>query len=547
MSANPRVIPVTGMTCDQCATTLEHTLAALPGVQARVSYPKAHVLIEALGPTTLPEVVAAIRDAGYGARLPESGARHVAANGGGDLHVAIIGSGAAAFACAISASERGARVTMIEAGPVIGGTCVNTGCVPSKILIRAAQAAHDEAAPRIQGIAAPGGVIDWERLIRQQQARVDALRQAKYQDILDRNPRITLKPAAARFLSPRALALVDRAGREESLEADRFLIATGASPAIPALPGLAGTPFWTSTEALVAPQAPEHLLVLGASVVALELAQAFRRLGSQVTILARGRVLSRMDADLGAGLQAVFEQEGIRVLTACPASAVRYQKDTFTLDTPLGLVSGDRLLVATGRKPNTDHLDLAKAGVRTDAHGAITVDTHLRTSASGIYAAGDCGTLPPFVYVAAASGTRAGINMTGGDSTLDLRVMPTVIFTDPQVATVGLTETAARAQGLTTEVRTLALAHVPRAQVNFDERGFIRLVAESPSGRIVGAQVLAAEGGEVIQTAALAIRNAMTVTDLADQLFPYLTMVEGLKLCAQTFTKDVTALSCCAG
>ena len=155
--------------------------------------------------------------------------------------------------------------------------------------------------------------------------------------------------------------------------------------------------------------------------------------------------------------------------------------------------------------------------------------------------------MPQFVYVAAAAGSRAGINMTGGNAKLDLSAMPAVIFTDPQVATVGLSETQAKAQGIETDYRVLDMENVPRALANFETDGFIKLVVEKATGRLVGAQILAHEGGEIIQSVALAIRNRMTVTELADQLFPYLTMVEGLKLCAQTFTKDVSQLSCCAG
>lgn len=177
----------------------------------------------------------------------------------------------------------------------------------------------------------------------------------------------------------------------------------------------------------------------------------------------------------------------------------------------------------------------------------IVVDDHMRTSAPNIYAAGDCTTQPQFVYVAAAAGTRAAINMAGGDAALDLSAMPAVVFTDPQVATVGLSEAEARQAGIETDSRTLTLDNVPRALVNFDTRGFIKLVAEAGTGRLLGVQAVAAEAGELIQTAAIAIRAGMTVHDLADQLFPYLTMVEALKLAAQTFTKDVKQLSCCAG
>jgi mercuric reductase len=297
----------------------------------------------------------------------------------------------------------------------------------------------------------------------------------------------------------------------------------------------------------VAEELPEHLVVIGGSFVALELAQAFRRLGAEVTVLARSTLMSKEDPALGEGLQKVFEEEGIRVLLHTVPLRVEHNGEAFRLETGHGLIEADRLLVAAGRRPNTAGLKLDLAGVVTDAGGAIEVDSHLRTTAEHVYSGGDCTNMPQFVYVAAAAGTRAAINMTGGDAELDLRAMPAVAFTDPQVGTVGLTEAAARERGLEVKSRTLPLENVPRALANFDTRGFIKLVAERNSGRLLGAQVLASEGGEVIQSTALAIRGNLTITELADQLFPYLTMVEGIKLAAQIFTKDVKKLSCCAG
>jgi mercuric reductase len=464
------------------------------------------------------------------------------------LHVAIIGSGSAAFAAAISAAEKGARVTMIEGNEVIGGTCVNVGCVPSKIMIRAAHIAHLQAAHAFDGIALNTPRIDRGALVAQQQARVAQLRQAKYENILEAVPSIELVRGWARFKDARTLIVTKPDGSEREIGADRILLAVGAKPAIPAITGLGNTPYWTSTEALIAEEIPGHLIVLGASVVALELAQAFRRLGAEVTMLARSTLLSREDTMIGDGLTKVFADEGVHILLNASVASVRHEGNQFTLDTADGKqLQCDRLLVATGRAPNTAALALDKVGVETDLSGAIVIDDHMRTSVPHIYAAGDCTNQPQFVYVAAAAGTHAAVNMLGGDAALDLSAMPAVVFTDPQVATVGLTEAQVNAQGFAAESRTLTLDNVPRALANFDTRGFIKLVAEKDSGRILGCQVLAAEGGEIIQTAALAIRNRMTVQELADQLFPYLTMAEGLKLCAQTFTRDVARLSCCAG
>jgi len=481
---------------------------------------------------------------------PESGGACCATTGApkteAKLSIAIIGTGSAAFAAAIRAVEEGAAVTVIEAGTV-GGTCVNVGCVPSKILIRAAHVAHLQARHPFPGLAKHAPALDRKALVAQQQARVIELRHAKYESILESNPGITLLRGFARFEDAKTLVVKRPDGSEARLTPDRILIATGRSPRTPDVPGLAGTPYWTSTEALVAEDTPAHLIVYGGSVVALELAQAYLRLGSQVTLVTRGKLLSKEDPAIGEGLQAALIGEGIRVLTDTVVNAVRFDGRAFELETGAGVLSGDRLLVATGRRPNTAGLNLAAAGIATDADGAIRVDDHLRTNVPHIYAAGDCTDAPQFVYVAAAAGTRAAINMTEGDAALDLSVVPSVVFTDPQVATVGMREAQANALGIETDSRTLTLDNVPRALANFDSRGFIKLVAEKSSGRIIGAQILAAEAGEIIQTAALAIRHRMTVAGLAGQLFPYLTMAEGLKLCAQTFSKDVKALSCCAG
>ncbi len=466
---------------------------------------------------------------------------------GSRLHIAVIGSGGAAFAGALRAADEGAAVTMIEAG-TLGGTCVNVGCVPSKIMIRGAHFAHALAHHPFHGIERHAPAIDRRALVAQQQARVEELRRSKYEDILQgRADSVRLLRGAARFDDARTLRVNLEGGGWETVRADRVLIATGASPAIPDVAGLKETPYWTSTEALVAEEQPAHLIVYGGSVVALELAQAFLRLGSKVTLVARSTLLSKEDPAIGAELQRVLEAEGMRILLHATLRAVHHENGRFVAQAAAESLTGDRLLVATGRRANTAALNLDRAGVRTDRSGAIVVDERMRTSAEHIYAAGDCTHLPEYVYVAAAGGTRAATNMTGGDARLDLSILPAVVFTDPQVATVGLSEAQAQRRGVETECRTLTLDNVPRALANFDTRGFIKLVAEKDTGRLLGAQILAAEAGEIIQTAALALRGGMTVQDLGVQLFPYLTMVEGVKLCAQTFTKDVKQLSCCAG
>ncbi|WP_333842580.1 FAD-dependent oxidoreductase, partial [Pelomicrobium sp.] len=362
------------------------------------------------------------------------------------LHVAILGSGSAAFACALRAAEEGARVTMIERG-MLGGTCVNVGCVPSKVLIRGAEIARLQAAHPFDGVERCRPVIRRNAMVAQQQALVDTLRYAKYRRILEENPAIRLLEGFGRFRDTRSLVITGRDGREETLAADRFLIATGASPAIPSIPGLADTPYWTSAEALVAEEIPKHLIVLGGSAVGLEIGQAFLHLGARVSVIELQSLLPRMDPDLGTGLQRLLEEEGARVLTHTRARAISFHGHRFHVDLGAERLSGDRLLVATGRRPNTAGLGLEAIGVATDPAGAVCVDRRLCTSVPHIYAAGDCTNLPQLVYVAAAAGTRAAVNMLGGEAALDLSVVPAVVFTSPQVATVGLTEQEARTKG----------------------------------------------------------------------------------------------------
>ena len=558
-------LQISGMTCDACATHVEQALEKVPGVRsARVSYAAGTAQLAMASDTPLAALTSAVASLGYRAAVAASSVRSTGgslldkalafSDGGatatgeaGALHVAVIGSGGAAMAAALKAVEQGARVTLIERG-VIGGTCVNIGCVPSKIMIRAAHVAHlRRESPFDAGITPSRPAIDRARLLAQQQGRVDELRHAKYEGILDSTPAITVLRGEARFKNSHSLILRMNDGGERDLAFDRCLVATGASAALLPIPGLRDTPFWTSTEALISETIPPRLAVIGSSVVALELAQAFARLGSQVTVLARGSLFSREDPAIGEAITAAFRAEGIEVLEHTQANQVAHVNGEFVLTTGGVEVRAERLLVATGRAPNTRKLGLEDSGVAVNEQGAIVIDAGMRTSSANIFAAGDCTDQPQFVYVAAAAGTRAAINMTGGDAALDLSTMPAVVFTDPQVATVGLSEAEARRTGIETDSRTLSLDNVPRALVNFDTRGFIKLVAEAGSGRLLGVQAVAPEAGELIQSAVLAIRSRMTVQDLANQLFPYLTMVEGLKLCAQTFTKDVTQLSCCAG
>jgi len=461
--------------------------------------------------------------------------------------VAVIGAGSAGFSAAITAADEGARVALIGYD-TIGGTCVNVGCVPSKALIRAAESLHNAAASkRFDGIEATASVTDWRAVVAQKQALVDELRQAKYVDVLPSYNTIAYREGQASFVENGSL-MVDG----ESLDVGKIIIATGSQPHIPTIPGIESIPYLTSTTALELEQLPESLLVIGAGYIGVEIAQIFARAGVDVTIVSRRGLLPEAEPEIGLALTEYFHDEGIRVVT-CNAYREIEKTNTglkLTVDTDDSqlVLDASQLLVATGRTPNTRSLNLAAADIRTRENTGIEVDKHMRTSRDGIYAAGDVTGTDQFVYMAAYGAKIAARNAMNGNSlSYDNAVMPAVVFTDPQVASVGLTEAEASSQGYEVRTSTLSLDNVPRALAARDTRGLIKLVADGKTDKLLGAHILAPEGADSIQTAAIAIKAGMTYQQLGEMIFPYLTTVEGIKLAAQTFDMDVKKLSCCAG
>jgi len=292
--------------------------------------------------------------------------------------------------------------------------------------------------------------------------------------------------------------------------------------------------------------------VLGGGYVGAELAQMFARVDVAVTLAFRSRLLPAAEPEIGAALARYLRDERIEIREGLAYRSVRRTEHGIVLEAlqhgEAISIEAEQLLLATGRQPNTEELALDEVGIERAAHGAIKVDAHMRTTRTGVYAAGDVTGRDQFVYMAAYGAKLAAENALEGDRRrYDASSMPAIVFTDPQVASVGLTEAQARAQGLRVKTSVLPLEHVPRALAARDTRGLIKLVADSTNDRLVGAHVLAPEGADSIQTAVLAIKHGLTVRDLADTLFPYLTTVEGLKLAAQAFEKDVAKLSCCAG
>ena len=462
--------------------------------------------------------------------------------GGYDL--AVIGAGSAGFSAAITAAEAGARVALIGDG-TIGGTCVNVGCVPSKALIRAVEGLHHaRAANRFDGISAEASVTDWTATVAQKQALVEELRAAKYADVLPRHENVDYIEGRARFDGKGSLTVDDAA-----FPAAKIVIATGSRPHAPAIPGIQDIGALDSTSALELTVLPASMLVLGAGYIGVEFAQLFARAGVAVTLVSRRGVLPEAEAEISEALEGYLASEGIRLARVAGYESVVRDGDGLRLTGNGGEnFIAERLVLATGRVPNSDGLNLGAAGIETDARGGIVVDAQMRTTNSNVWAAGDVTGRNQFVYMAAYGAKLAARNAVAGEArSYDNSTMPWVVFSDPQVAGVGLSEAQARAAGHEVLTSVLPLDAVPRALAARDTRGLIKLVAEAGSKRLLGAQILAPEGADSIQTAAMALKAGLTYEELGDTIMPYLTTVEGLKLAAQTFEKDVAALSCCAG
>ena len=456
-----------------------------------------------------------------------------------DYDLLILGSGSAAFAAGIEARSLGASVALVERA-VLGGTCVNVGCVPSKTLLAAAERAALAREQRFAGVTTSVQPVDLAALIAEKNELVSMLRQTKYADVAELHG-IEIIHGDARFVDDTSVQVTGRA-----ITARHVLIATGAEPAVPDMPGLDTIDFLTSTTAMELDELPERLVVVGAGFVGVEQAQLFARLGSRRVTLV-GPLVPSAEPELVAQLDTALGQEGI---TRCVSKAVDIATTadgtTVTCDDG-STATGDRILIATGRRPRTGDLDLDRAGVEVDDGGHIKIDTAQRTSNPNIWAAGDVATGPQFVYVAATSGKIAARNaLNGSTDSVDYTGLPHVVFSSPQLAWSGLTEAEAVSRGHDVASRILSLDHVPRALANRDTRGAIKLVADAHTNQLLGAHVLADHGGELLLAATIAIKAGWTVEQLAATWAPYLTMNEGLKLAAQSFTSNVTELSCCA-
>lgn len=579
MNTQTLKLKISGMTCEHCAKTIEKRVSAINGViKKSVNYPeKTGEFQFDAEKTSASEIINAINSIG---NYKVIGEINDVKENKSKYDLIIIGGGSAAFAAAIKASELEKKVLMINDGLPIGGTCVNVGCVPSKTLIRTAEQFHIANHPNFSSIKPGDSKINFKEVIRQKTELVEELRQHKYVDVLKDDPNVTIIKSYGRLIDKNT---VEADGKKYT--AENILIATGSSTFIPEIPGLKEIPYLTNETLYKLEELPEHLIIIGGRYIALENAQMFARLGSKVTILQRSfRILPDEMPDITETLKEYLEEEGIEILTGTKIKSVNRKNSKVIINASVKdedkVIEGTHIFVATGRKGNTNGFGLEELGIELHKNSFIKTNEFLQTSIPNIYAAGDVTGEYLFVYSAAYEGALAVQNMFGEDldkselsfprkweskgDELDSRlrgndatnvtfkvkkdysVFPWVIFTDPQVAGVGMDENQAYKNKIDYEVSTIQLKDVPRSLAARNTKGFIKLIRDKQTDKLVGARILASEGSELLMEISLAIKYGITVKELKQMFHPYLTLSEGIKLAAISFDKDVNKLSCCA-
>ena len=467
-----------------------------------------------------------------------------------DYDLIIVGGGSAAFSAAIKAEGLRLTTLMVNAGLDFGGTCVNVGCVPSKNLIRAAETVYHATHSNFKGIKPRGVDIDFKQIIKDKKELVSALQQQKYMDVVSHFENLTMLKGWAKFVDTNTI-LVDG---KDKYSATNIIIATGATTNIPNIEGLNNVGYLTNISLFDLEEKPESLTIMGAGYIGLEIAMAYNRLGVKVRIIEfTNRSLRTQTKDITDVLEVQMKSEGIDFLPNFRAFKFEKEGDNTIIHckcpdgTTTQLIEKGKILVATGTKPNTSKLGLENIDLKRTERGHIVVNEKMETNIPNIYAVGDVANTPAFVYTAATEGNTAVNNAFSlSKSSVDYSSLPWVVFTDPQIAGAGMDEIEAEAKGIPFEVSKLDLIHVPRALAAQDTRGFIKLIRNTETDKLIGGRVIAPEGGELIQQLSMAIKFGITVKDLAESFYPYLTLSEGIKLAAITFGKDVSKLSCCA-
>lgn len=445
----------------------------------------------------------------------------------------IIGAGQAGGPLSTTLAGAGWKTALVERTHV-GGTCVNEGCTPTKTMAASARVAYLAGRAAEYGVHTGPVTVDLARVRQRKQAIVDSFRNGSRKRI-ESTDGVDLLMGEATFAGPKEVDVHLQDGERLRLSAEKIFINTGARAARPALPGLDEVPTLDSTSIMELDRVPEHLLVLGGGYIGLEFGQMFRRFGSRVTIVQRGRqVLTREDADVAEEVAKILREDGVEILLQGQAASVESGSSggiRMTVRTPDGerTLSGSHLLVAVGRTPNTDGLNLAAAGVETDERGFVRVNDSLETNVPGIYALGDVKGGPAFTHISYDDSRVIRTNLVeGGWATTKGRLVPYTVFIDPQLGRVGMSEREAREQGLNIRVAKLPMSYVARALEVDETRGFMKAVVDADSGQILGAAVLGIEGGEVMSVLQMAMMGKVPYTVIRDGVFAHPTLAESL-------------------
>jgi pyruvate/2-oxoglutarate dehydrogenase complex dihydrolipoamide dehydrogenase (E3) component len=444
----------------------------------------------------------------------------------------VIGSGQAGTPLSVALAEGGLRTALIEREHV-GGTCVNEGCTPTKTMVASGRVAYLARRGADYGVHAGDVRIDMERVRRRKRDIVEKFRNGNRARI-DRTANLELIAGEASFTSPTSVVVTMTDGSRRSLTADKFFINAGERPTVPAIEGLSDVPFLNSTSIMELDAVPEHLLVLGGGYVGLEFGQMFRRFGSRVTIVqSAAQLLVHEDPDVAREIATILEQDGIDIRLNAMASRVTHAGSRIRLVVGSGSESieldGSHLLVATGRTPNTDTLNVSAAGIATDERGYIKVSGTLQTSCEGIFALGDIKGGPAFTHISYDDFRiiRTTVLLNGKATTAG-RLVPYTVFIDPQLGRVGLTETEARAEHRNIRIARMRMTSVARALEVDETRGFMKAVVDADTDEILGAAILGIEGGEVASILQVAMMGKLRYTALRDGVFAHPTLAESL-------------------
>ena len=448
----------------------------------------------------------------------------------------VIGAGQAGTPLSIALALAGLHTVLIERKHV-GGTCVNEGCTPTKTMVASGRVAYLARRGADYGVRTGPISVDMDKVRQRKRDIVDSFRNAN-QSGIEKTPNLELIFGEASFTGPKTVVACLRDGGQRTLSAKQVFINAGTRASRPKLKGLDTVPFLDNISIMELDAVPDHLLVLGGGYIGLEFGQMFRRFGSRVTIVqSAGQLLTTEDPDVAEAVATILRQDGIEVVLNARASGVSRTGDTIQLEvqsqTGTRVLGGSHLLVATGRVPNSDSLNLAAAGIRTGERGYIQVNERLETTAEGVYALGDIKGGPAFTHISYDDFRIIRSNLLGkktasAPATTKDRQVPYTLFIDPQLGRVGLTETQARALGLNIRVAKLPMTHVARALEVDETRGFMKAIVDTDTNLILGAAILGIEGGEVMSAVEIAMMGKLPYTALRDGTFAHPTLVESL-------------------